>query len=136
MVNLPLLSAVIGVLVFIAVFGIGYALLARSSTLEQRVRQTGGLETTGSRFSFGDLLKGSEQIFKPLGEIIPRSPEEMGRQERRLVTAGFRRKDAPVLFYGVSRLAILLLLGFAVTGYLSHNHSLCCFGCPVWCDAA
>jgi len=122
MVNLPLLSAVIGVLVFIALFGIGYALLGRSNTLEQRVRQTGVGETTGSRFSFGDLIRGSEQIFKPLGEIIPRSPEEMGRQERRLVTAGFRRKDAPVLFYGVKLgLAILLLLGFAVTGYLSHN---------------
>ena len=121
MVNIPILVAVIGVLVFIAVFSVGYAMFGRSSTLEQRVRQIGDRET-GSRFNLGDLIKGSEQIFRPLGEIIPRSPEEMGRQERRLVTAGFRRKDAPVLFYGVKlALAILLVLGFTAGGYLGRN---------------
>jgi tight adherence protein C len=121
MVNIPLLAGVIGVLVFIAVFSVGYAMFGRSSTLEQRVRQTGDRET-GSRFNLGDLIKGSEQIFRPLGEIIPRSPEEMGRQERRLVTAGFRRKDAPVLFYGVKlALAILLLIAFTAGGYLGRN---------------
>lgn len=122
MVNLPLLAAVIGVLVFIAVFAVAYAMFGRTRTLEQRVRQTGDERRTGSRFNIGNLLKGSEQIFKPLGEIIPRSPEEMSRQERRLVTAGFRRKDAPVLFYGVKLgLAILMLLIFAAGGYLAHN---------------
>jgi tight adherence protein C len=122
MINLPLLAAVIGVLVFIAVFVIGYAMFGRARNLEQRVRQTGDEQGTGSRFNFRDLLKGSEQIFKPLGEIIPRSPDEMSRQERRLVTAGFRRKDAPVLFYGVKLgLAILMLLIFAAGGYLASN---------------
>jgi tight adherence protein C len=122
MVNLPILAAVIGVLVFIAVFSIGYAMFGRTRKLEQRVRQTGGGEEPDSRFNIGDLLRGSEHIFKPLGEMIPRSPDEMSRQERRLVTAGFRRKDAPVLFYGVKlALAISLLLGFAVTGYLGEN---------------
>ena len=122
MVNLPLLVTVIGALVFIAVFSIGYATFGRSSTLEQRVRQTGNDRETGSRFSFSDLIRGSEHVFKPLGEMIPRSPEEMSRQERRLVTAGFRRKDAPVLFYGVKlALAILLVLAFTAGGYLSSN---------------
>jgi tight adherence protein C len=121
MVNLPLLVAVIGVLVFIALFSVGYAMFGRSSTLEQRVREAGEGETS-SPFNLGDLIRGSEHIFRPLGEMIPRSPEEMSRQERRLVTAGFRRKDAPVLFYGVKlALAILLLLVFAIGGYLSSN---------------
>jgi tight adherence protein C len=41
----------------------------------------------------------------------------MSRQERRLVQAGFRRKDAPVLAYGVKvALAILLLVAFAAAG--------------------
>lgn len=121
MINVPLLLGVIGALVFIAVFSIAYAMFGRSSTLEQRVRQSGERET-GSRFNLRDLIKGSEHIFRPLGEIIPRSPEEMGRQERRLVTAGFRRKDAPVLFYGVKlALAIMLLIGFTAGGYLGRN---------------
>jgi tight adherence protein C len=122
MVNIPMLAAVIGALVFVAVFVTGYAMFGRSSTLEQRVRQTGDEEKPRSRFKIGNLLRGAEQVVKPLGEMIPRSPEEMGRQERRLMTAGFRRKDAPVLFYGVKlALAILLLLLFAATGYLASN---------------
>ena len=122
MVNIPMLVSVIGALVFLAVFVIGYAMFGRSSTLEQRVRQTGGEEKPRRRFKIGNLVRGAEQVVKPLGEMIPRSPEEMSRQERRLVTAGFRRKDAAVLFYGVKlSLAILLLLGFAVTGYLASN---------------
>jgi tight adherence protein C len=122
MVNLPLLTAVIGVLVFIAIFTVAYALFGRSSTLEQRVRQTHGEAPSGSRFNLRNLIKGSEQIIKPLGEMIPRSPEEMSRQERRLVTAGFRRKDAPVLFYGVKiALAIFLVIAFTAAGKLGNN---------------
>jgi len=122
MVNLPLLTVVIGVLVFIAIFTVAYALFGRSARLEQRVRQTDGEAHSGSRFSFKNLIKGSEQIFKPLGEMIPRSPEEMSRQERRLVTAGFRRKDAPVLFYGVKiALAIFLVIAFTAAGKLGNN---------------
>jgi len=122
MVNLPLLVAVIGVLVFIAVFTIASAMFGRSRNLEQRVRQIDPEAGSGSRFSLRNLIKGSEQIIKPLGEMIPRSPEEMSRQERRLVTAGFRRKDAPVLFYGVKiALAILLLIAFTAAGKLGNN---------------
>jgi tight adherence protein C len=122
MINLPLLTGVIGVLVFIAIFTICNALLGRNKTLEQRIRQTSDETPSGSGFSFRKLLKGSEQIFKPLGEMIPRSPEEMSRQERRLVTAGFRRKDAPVLFYGVKiALAIFLLIAFTAAGKLGNN---------------
>lgn len=120
MINLPLLAGVIGVLVFIAALSIGYAMLGRSSTLDERVRQA---EDRGrSRFDFRNLLRRSENILKPLGEMIPRSPEEMSRQERRLVRAGFRRKDAPVLFYGIKvAMALLLLLGFGAAGYLGSN---------------
>jgi len=122
MVNLPLLAAVIGVLVFIAIFTMVYAMFGRSNTLEQRVRQTGDETPSASRFSLKNLVKGSEQIFKPLGEMIPRSPEEMSRQERRLVTAGFRRKDAAVLFYGVKlALAIFFLIVFTAGGYIASN---------------
>jgi tight adherence protein C len=117
-VNLPLLVAVIGALVFIALFSIAYAMLGRPRTLEERVQSRE--KEKQPRFNMRDLLTRSEHIFRPLGEMIPRSPEEMSRQERRLVQAGFRRKDAPVLSYGVKlALAILLLLSFAAAGRFS-----------------
>jgi tight adherence protein C len=117
-VNLPLLVAVIGALVFIALFSILYAMFGRSRTLEERVQS--GEKEKQPRLNMRALLTRSEHIFKPLGEMIPRSPEEMSRQERRLVQAGFRRKDAPVLAYGVKvALAILLLVAFSATGRFS-----------------
>ena len=117
-VNLPLLVGVIGALVFIALFSIAYAMFGRSRTLEERVQSRE--KEKQPRLNMRDLLTRSEHVFRPLGEIIPRSPEEMSRQERRLVQAGFRRKDAPVLAYGVKlALAILLLASFAAAGRFS-----------------
>jgi tight adherence protein C len=54
--------------------------------------------------------------------MIPRSPEELSRQERRLVQAGIRRRDAGMIFNGVKLvLAIALWVAFAVTGYFATN---------------
>jgi len=59
---------------------------------------------------------------KPLGEMIPRSPEEMSRQERRLAQAGIRRKDAPMLLYGIKvALAIVFFLIFTLIGPVRSN---------------
>jgi len=65
------------------------------------------------------LLKRLEKVLIPIGEMLPRSPKEMSRQERRLVQAGIRRKDAVILL-NASHLLIagLLLLAFASKGYL------------------
>jgi len=117
-VNLPLLVGVIGALVFIALFSIIYATFGRSRTLEERVQS--GEKETQPRINFRALLTKSEHVFRPLGEMIPRSPEEMSRQERRLVQAGFRRKDAPALAYGVKfAFAIFLLVAFVATGHFT-----------------
>jgi tight adherence protein C len=42
--------------------------------------------------------------------MIVRSPEEMSRQEKKLVQAGFRRKDAVALFYA-TQLGVALFVG-------------------------
>ena len=119
--NLTVLAVTIGALVFAGVFAIGYAFLGKSRNLQERVRHPGD-EEKKPRYNWRDLLKSSEQLFKPLGEIIPRSPEEMTRQERRLVQAGIRRKDSPVLLYGVKLgLAIAILGATTATGYLQKN---------------
>src|SRR5206468_8029033 len=58
----------------------------------------------------GRIKESMKDLFKPLGEIIPRPPAEMSKQERLLVQAGFRRKDAVVLFYG-AQLGLVVILG-------------------------
>jgi tight adherence protein C len=60
-----------------------------------------------------------ERALVSMGEKLPRSPAEMSRQERKLVQAGYRRKDAVLLLNG-SHIAVilLLLLAFGSFGYL------------------
>jgi tight adherence protein C len=114
--------AVITGLLFVAVFVSGYALLMTRPNVEERLR---GSNAPIKRFSFLQYLRKSEKVLKPLGEIIPRSPEEMSRQERRLMRAGFRRKDAPYLFNGIKiTLIITLFLIFTMIGPLRSNIGL------------
>jgi tight adherence protein C len=104
---------------FVAVFLSGYALLMTRPNLEERLR---GSKPVGRRIDWLKFLRSSEKVLKPLGEMIPRSPEEMTRQERRLAQAGIRRKDAPLLLYGVKlALALVLFLILTMVGTMRAN---------------
>ena len=118
--DLTLIFTAAGILLFFAVFGLAYILFSRQPNLEQRV-----FGERAPKFNWRNFAQSSAKVFKPLGEMIPRSPEEMSRQEQRLVQAGIRRRDAAVLFYGVKIvLAIVLLVLFIVTGYIRVNPML------------
>jgi tight adherence protein C len=111
------LLVVAGILVFVAIFAAGYALTLERVDIKRRVREDpkGDKPKWLTRF-----LSRSEKVLKPLGEMIPRPAEEMSKQERRLIQAGIRRKDARVIFYGAQAgLALALLATAAVTGYLA-----------------
>jgi tight adherence protein C len=51
---------------------------------------------------------------KRLGEVVPHSPTEMGKLQRRLVQAGFRSHDAVIIFFGL-RIGVALLF-FGIFG--------------------
>jgi tight adherence protein C len=113
-------TIIIGVLVFAGLCGVIYALSGRQTGLKRRLGATKPDDSGHS--SWRNLLKGSQRVFKPLGDMIPRSPEEMSRQQKRLVMAGIRHKDGPVLFYGVKiGLAITLLVVFSAMGMIKWN---------------
>ena len=119
--NILALTIVIGVLAFVGVFGIAYAIFIRDRSLEERVWEP--KTTEGKRgFTLRDLWKRLERVFKPVGGILPRSTDEMSRQQKRLVKAGIRHKDGPVLFYGVKlSLAVTLMIVSSVLGYLPNR---------------
>ena len=113
-------TIIIGVLVFAGLCGVIYAISGRQAGLKRRLGATKPDDSGHS--SWRNLLKGSQRVFKPLGDMIPRSPEEMSRQQKRLVMAGIRHKDGPVLFYGVKiGLAITLLVVFSAMGMIKWN---------------
>ena len=116
--DLRLLIALGAGLLFVALFMTGYAVMMTRPNIEQRMR---GYQVK-SRFDFLQYLRRSEKVLRPLGEMIPRSPAEMSRQERRLVQAGIRRRDGPYMLYGAKVvLAIAIFATFALTGLLQTN---------------
>jgi tight adherence protein C len=109
MVLLPLLAFVFGSLIVAA---IAMAMSSSSaSTIEQRLgevtgtRVKGALEDSGYDRMFVDTLK-------KIGSVAPKSTSEMGKLQRKLVTAGYRGKEALAIFIGVRFGAALL--GFAL----------------------
>jgi tight adherence protein C len=82
-----------------------------AATIERRLgeltgtRVKGPLEDTGYDRVFVDTLK-------RIGNVVPKSPKEMGKLQRKLVSAGYRNNEALAVFFGI-RLG-LALLAFAL----------------------
>lgn len=106
---LPLLAFVFGT----ALFG-GAALLLlprRGAAIDRRLQElTASLDNAEpDRPRFQSMI----DLFKRIGDKVPRSPKEMGSLRLRLVQAGFRRDEALTIFFGIRVLfavALFLLL--------------------------
>jgi len=117
--DLRLIFILGGLLFFVAVFMSGYAILMSRPNFQERIH---GVEREPWQFNWAHYLKRSERVLRPLGEMIPRSPEEMSRQEQRLAQAGIRRRDAPMLLYGVKlALAGVLLVTCTAISAMREN---------------
>ena len=131
--NLEIAVLLVGVLVFVVVYFFLVAFLRRSLDLQGRIR----LGTPGNAAkTWRDYLTAFESLFKPLGTVIPRSPEEMSRQEKRLVQAGFRRKDAAVLFHGAQVGLALLFIAIVLLFLPASRHTIVWVLLSVFCAAA
>ncbi|HLV01617.1 MAG TPA: type II secretion system F family protein [Acidobacteriota bacterium] len=96
--NLTLFLVFVGLLIFLGLFSAGYALFARRVQIAERIRTAGAPD---SKQPWLERIQESlERLVRPLGEMVPRSPEDLSKEARRLVAAGFRRRDAVLLFYG------------------------------------
>ena len=104
--QLILLMLMMGLLLFIGVFAGVTVLLGRVNKVKDLFREpeVEDKKKDGVARKFWQRV---ESVFKPLGEILPRSPEEMSRQEQKLWQAGIRRKDGPVMLYG-AKLGLVL----------------------------
>jgi tight adherence protein C len=122
-----LVLAVAGLL-FIALFCAGAFVLHRTVDVQERVRPAAVRE----RRSIRSVVQKSAGLFRPLGGLIPRSPAEMSRQERRIAQAGFRRPDSAILFHGLQLgFALALLVAAAGTGYFRHHPFLVLTSCAL-----
>jgi tight adherence protein C len=99
---LPLLAFVLGSVV---VMGLTYALTARSTGMNARLR-----DVVGGAYPETASDPGTEQavaFLKRIGEKVPKNLKEMGKLQLRLVQAGYRGSEALPVFLGIR-------VGFAV----------------------
>ena len=110
------ISIAVGLLIFIGGLLALVGITKKRLNLDQRLSQK---EAEASPGAMSGVTKQVERALVSMGERLPRSPAEMTRQERRLVQAGYRRKDAVLLLNGahvaVVGIALLVFLSF---GYL------------------
>lgn len=119
--NLATMIVIVGALIFIAIFSAAYAISIRVLNVRERVRSASDEGTAIPRGRAAVIARMVGWI-RPLGEMIPRSPEEMSRQERRIVQAGIRRRDSAVILLGIQAgVAMLALFLFGVTGQLGRH---------------
>jgi tight adherence protein C len=111
------ISLAVGLLIFLGSLLALYAFFRKPLKLGERLNSVPVLKD--DKTGIGGFLQRVENILIPIGEMLPRSPAEMSRQERKLVQAGIRRKDAVLLLNGAHVvLVVLFLLLFATKGYL------------------
>jgi tight adherence protein C len=109
MLLLPLLAFLFATLV---VVGAAYAFAPGGpSTIEQRLGELTGASAKVIE-STGGYQRALVAGLKRIGNVAPKSPSEMTKLQLRLVNAGFRNREAIVIFFGI-RLGFALLV-FAV----------------------
>lgn len=82
-----------------------------ATTIERRLGEVAGGGGRMMETSAGfDEIAG--RVLTKIGNAVPRSPSEMGKLQRRLVAAGYRRNEAVAIFFGI-RIGLALLL-FAI----------------------
>ncbi len=119
--DLTLLIVILGVLLFVAFVGAGYALSTRTLNLKKRV-DIHREEVKQGKVDWRSYVESCERVFRSLGETLPRSLEDMSKQQQRLAQAGIRRKDGAILFFGMQvGVVLILLISFGLTGYLQQN---------------
>jgi tight adherence protein C len=94
------------------------ALAPRSATaIEQRLGELTGTEVKRS-LTDRKYHQALVDALKRIGHVAPRSQSEMGKLQQRLAFAGFRAREAVVIFHGIRLGSALLMFALAATPLL------------------
>jgi tight adherence protein C len=115
-------------LTFVAIFmlvGSGALLLfyreALLSRLSNVVSPSEEAQNVLQRFFGARATASIEQIADPFQRILPRSPEEVGITQKRLILAGYRKNSHVNIFYG-AKVAVPVLLCVLVTVFKLYQY--------------
>ena len=82
-----------------------------AGTVERRLAEIGGVAVADGP-SYDYLMM---DALKRMGRAAPKSPSEMGKLQRRLVSAGFRANEALIVFLGIRVAVAAMLFGLLAT---------------------
>jgi len=117
--SVGLLVVIIGSLTFLGVMS---ALVGVFGLRVRVAERLGRSQSSAPGVDVQDWTRRAAETIRPLGEFVPRSAEEMSRQERKLVQAGIRGRDSVFVFYGIQvGVFVVLLLTFLLAGLLFQN---------------
>lgn len=122
--SVPTLALIIGSLTFLGLISALVGIFGERVRMAERLGRTHSSEgdNDGPGLDVEAWIRRIADAVRPLGGFVPRSTEEMSRQERKLARAGIRSKDAVLVFYGVQAgVALLLLLIFLIAGLFGQN---------------
>ena len=113
--NPAVLFAVVGVFIAVALAMAGAATwyLSWSAPEQRRLRALGGPKVTGLQRENAGLTESLDPFLQKLSKLVPKSPKEMSRLQKRLTMAGLPNRSA-VVYYGVAEIALPVLLAVPV----------------------
>jgi tight adherence protein C len=116
---LPLLA-----FLFASLLVVGAAMMFSSTgttAIERRLGEitigAGSLEADGDKSEYGKAIV---DMLKRVGSVAPRSASETGKLQQRLITAGYRSREAMVVFFGIRAAFALALFGLVMSGVIFH----------------
>jgi tight adherence protein C len=109
MLLIPILAFIFGSLLVAAA---AFAFAPADGAIEQRLGEVTGTRTKSSE-SDGAYGKAIVSALKRIGTAAPKSPSEMGKLQQKLVHAGYRSREALIVFFGI-RLAVAGLCFFVM----------------------
>jgi tight adherence protein C len=121
---LPLLAFVFASLL---IAGVALALSPSSSTIERRLGEVTGTPLKGAMDAFIYEKKVVDTL-KKIGNIVPKSPGEMGKLQQQLVIAGFRGNEALPIFFGIRLGCALLFFALVATPVIVRPNLLLALG--------
>jgi tight adherence protein C len=124
-VNIEVVLVVVALFAFTGIYAALMLTFNRRVDLRRRLYPQSHVKAP-RRLTVRRALDRVVRTIKPLGEIIPRSPEEMSRQELRLSQAGIRHRDSGVLFLGIqAAAAIWIIFLFTIFGSMRQQPLVC-----------
>jgi tight adherence protein C len=98
-----------------------------AATVERRLGEVTGTRVK-RRFEDAGYDKVLVDTLKRIGNMAPRSPKEMGKLQQKLTYAGYRNREALVVFFGIRLGCALLMFALLATPVLIHPNLLVAVG--------